>query len=57
LSATLGDLLVVQRPYFDPVTSILEDTWLYYKKRGDELNFLGKTGFQVKIYTVRELAY
>ena len=57
MSATLGDLLVVQRPYFDPVTSILEDTWLYYKKRGDELNFLGKTGFQVKIYTVRELAY
>ncbi len=51
----LGELLVVERPRFDPVNSVLENTWVYYRKRGDELEFLGKASFTMRIYTITEL--
>ncbi len=55
IASDLGDLLVIERPRFDPVTSTLENTWAYYRKKGDELEFLGKAGFRIRIYTVTEL--
>ena len=51
----LGDLVVIQKPRFNPLSSILEDTWSYYKKNGDELVFLGKSSFQMRIYTLSEI--
>ncbi|MEB3780681.1 MAG: hypothetical protein GSR85_10730 [Desulfurococcales archaeon] len=55
VTSDFRDLLVIERPRFDPVTSILENTWTYYRKRGDELEFLGKASFKMRIYTVTEL--
>ncbi|MCE4600114.1 MAG: methyltransferase domain-containing protein [Desulfurococcales archaeon] len=55
IAGDLGDLLVMERPRFDPVTSILENTWAYYRKRGDELEFLGKSSFRMRIYSISEL--
>ncbi len=49
------DLLVIERPRYDPVESVLENTWTYYEKRGDELRLLGRAGFKMRIYTVTEL--
>ncbi len=51
----LEDLLVIERPSFDPVTSVLENTWAYYRKKGDKLMFLGKASFRIRIYTLTEL--
>ena len=50
-----GDLLVFERPRFDPVTSILENTWTYYQRRGRDLVFLGEAGLRLRLYTVSEL--
>ncbi len=55
IASDLGDLFVIEKPRFDPVTSILENTWIYYKKKGDELEYLDKQGFKIRIYTVTEL--
>ncbi len=55
IASDLGDLFVIEKPRFDPVTSILQNTWIYYKKKGYELEFLGKQGFKIRIYTVTEL--
>ncbi len=55
VTSDLGSLLVIERPRFDPVTSMLENTWTYYRKTGDELKLLGKAGFRMRIYTVTEL--
>ncbi len=55
VASDLGDILVIEKPRFDPVTSTLENTWTYYKKKDDKLSFLGKSSFRIRIYTVAEL--
>ena len=55
IASDLGDLLVIERHSFDPVTSVLENTWAYYRKKGDKLMFLGKASFRIRIYTLTEL--
>ena len=50
-----GDLVVIERPEFDPIKSVLENTWTYYRRRGDELKFLGKAKLKLKLYTITEL--
>ena len=51
----LGDIMVFERPRFDPVTSILENTWTYYAREPGGLRLLGSAGFRMRIYTVTEL--
>ncbi len=50
-----GEVVVVENPKFDPVTSILDNTWTFYKRRGMDLVFLGRLSFTLKIYTVTEI--
>ncbi|MCE4619443.1 MAG: class I SAM-dependent methyltransferase [Desulfurococcales archaeon] len=51
----LGDLLVVEKPRFDPVASTLTNTWIYYRRNEGELEYMGEGGFTIRIYTVTEL--
>ena len=51
----LGDLVVMEEPRFDPVASVLENTWTYYRREGEDLRFLGRESFRMRIYTATEI--
>ena len=51
----LGDMLVIEKPRFDPIASTLTNTWIYYRRNGDELECMGKADFTIRIYTITEL--
>ena len=48
-------IVVVEDAFFDPIGSVLENTWTYYRRSGDDLVFAGRAGFRIRIYSVTEL--
>ena len=53
----LGGVLLVESPRFDPLTSVLENTWTYYERLPDgSLRLLATSRFRLRLYTLTELA-
>jgi len=49
------DIVLVEEAKWDALTSMLRTTWSFYAKRGDDLKFIDKIGFDIYIYSVSEL--
>ncbi|MCE4626352.1 MAG: class I SAM-dependent methyltransferase [Desulfurococcales archaeon] len=49
------DILVIERPEFDGVNSLLRNKWEYYKRENRDLKFLGEHEFTLRIYSINEL--
>lgn len=49
------EYMLIEKPRFDPKTSIVENTWLFYRKEGKNLKYIDEISFRLKVYTLHEL--
>jgi len=49
------ELVIIERSSFDPVKSVLNMIWLFYKKTDKNLIFIDEIGLRLRIYTLHEL--
>ena len=50
-----GNIVVIERPEFDGINSLLKNTWEYYERVNRDLKFLGEHRFTLRIYSINEL--
>ncbi len=50
-----GETYLVESPKLDPVKGILHNKWVFYRKRNNDLEYLGSIEFSLKAYTLYEL--
>ena len=53
--ASAGDMLVHERPRFNPKTRRYKNTWKFYRRMGKNYRFVGESGSDVRIYLPGEL--
>ncbi len=49
------ETILVEKPVFDPISSTIESTWIYYRKKGQDLEYIGETRLRLRLYTLHEL--
>jgi len=49
------ELVLVETPVFDPLKATISTTWTFYKKRGEDLVFIDKVSFKLRVYALHEL--
>jgi len=52
----LGDMVMMEEPKYDPITSTMRNKWSFYRKEGPDLKFIDQVGFEIRIYSVSELS-
>ncbi len=52
----LGDIVVIEKHFFDPASSWRCMTWRFYKKRGENLVYIGELRMEMYVYSIDELA-
>ncbi|ALL00265.1 hypothetical protein Pyrde_0215 [Pyrodictium delaneyi] len=55
LSKVSDEFMTFEQPRFDPVESILVNRWVFYRREGMDLRYLGEVEFRIRIYTLHEL--
>jgi len=52
----LDDVVLVEKPTFDPLTSTISNKWTFYKKAANkDLKYLGEFEFKLRVYSLHEL--
>ncbi|MEM3832829.1 MAG: class I SAM-dependent methyltransferase [Thermoprotei archaeon] len=51
----IDDLVILENRNYDPRKAQLKTTWIFYKKHGNDLQFIDKVDFQLHIYSLSEL--
>ncbi len=49
------EMVLIEKPRFDPKTSIIENTWIFYRRRGKDLEYLNEISFKLRVYALHEL--
>jgi len=52
----LNNILMLENRKYDPITSNLSTSWIFYKRRGQNLEFLDRVDFENHIYSLSELS-
>ncbi len=51
----LGDIVVIEKHFFDPVSSWIYMTWRFYEKKGENLAYIDELEIEMYVYSVDEL--
>ncbi|MCD6488434.1 MAG: class I SAM-dependent methyltransferase [Desulfurococcales archaeon] len=51
----LGDMVMVEKPVFDPVKSVLNNKWVFYRKDGKNLVYVDELEFTLRLYSLHEI--
>lgn len=46
---------MIEKPLFDPVKSIMDTTWIFYRKKNKDLEYIDEVSFQLRLYTLHEI--
>jgi len=49
------DYVLVEKPRFDPAKSIIESTWIFYRRKGKNLVYVDEISFTLRVYTLHEI--
>ena len=50
------DIAIIETPKFNPETSVIENTWRFYKKlESGDLKFISHVSFRFRVYSLHEL--
>ncbi len=52
----LGDIVIIEKHFFDPASAWMYTTWRFYKKRGNNLIYIDELRIEMYVYSVDELA-
>ncbi len=47
--------VLVENVKYDPLTAVVYNKWIYYKKKGRNLEFVDEVSFKLRLYTFHEL--
>ncbi len=51
----LGEYAFLDKASYDPARSILHVTWRFYRKRGNDLEFIDEISYDLKVYSMHEI--
>jgi SAM-dependent methyltransferase len=51
----LGDMIMLEKQSFDPLTSRIENLWSFYRKVGQDLEFVDELEYRIHVYSASEL--
>jgi SAM-dependent methyltransferase len=51
----LGDMMMLEMQSFDPLTSRIENLWSFYRKIGQDLEFVDDLEYRIHVYSASEL--
>ena len=51
----LGDMVMLERQSYDPLTSRIENLWSFYQKDGRDLKFVDDLEYRIHVYSASEL--
>ncbi len=52
----LGDIVIIEKHFFDPASSWMHTTWRFYEKRDEDLVYIDELEIEMYVYSVDELA-
>lgn len=55
ISEVDDEFLLVENPRFDPKTSTMENTWVFYRRRGRDLEYVDEVSFKLRVYALHEV--
>lgn len=51
----LGDMVMLEKQTYDPLTSRIENLWSFYRKDGRDLRFVDDLEYRIHVYSASEL--
>ncbi len=56
VSREMDDIIVIEYPEFDPITSTTSNRWVFYKKlENKDLKYIDEISFRIRVYSLHEL--
>ncbi len=55
LSDINGEITLMEKPEFEPETAIMKNTWVFYRRRGRDLEYIDEVSFAIRIYALHEI--
>lgn len=55
LISEFGDIVLIEKPRYDKDRKVVENVWLFYRRVGKDLIFLGDVSIKLRLYTPQEL--
>ena len=52
----IGEYVIIERPQFDPLKSIVTNKWVFYRRKGRDLVYVDEMEFSLRLYTLNEIA-
>jgi len=53
----VDDIVRLENRKYNPITSQLTNSWTFYKKRGEDLEFIDRVEFELHVYSLSELSH
>jgi len=50
-----GELAMIEKPVYDPIRSVVKTTWVFYRKKGKNLEYIDEASFELRLYTLHEI--